>query len=139
MASGSRSPLGLVDTNVLIQLVRLDPNDLPDEIVISAVSLAEISAGPHRTTDVAERARRTSVLQHVEATFEPLPFDAAAARAFGQVSAAVLAVGRKTRSRLADLMIASVAVSNGLPLYTSNPDDFRGLDVLMTVVPVGHR
>lgn len=139
MASGSRSPLGLVDTNVLIELVRLDPNDLPDEIVISAVSLAEISAGPHRTTDVAERARRTSVLQHVEATFEPLPFDAAAARAFGQVSAAVLAVGRKTRSRLADLMIASVAVSNGLPLYTSNPDDFRGLDVLMTVVPVGHR
>jgi len=139
MAAGSRSPLGLVDTNVLIELVRLDPNDLPDEIVISAVSLAEISAGPHRTTDVAERARRTSVLQHVEATFEPLPFDAAAARAFGQVSAAVLAVGRKTRSRLADLMIASVAVSNGLPLYTSNPDDFRGLDVLMTVVPVGHR
>jgi len=139
MAAGSRSPLGLVDTKVLIELVRLDPNDLPDEIVISAVSLAEISAGPHRTTDVAERARRTSVLQHVEATFEPLPFDAAAARAFGQVSAAVLAVGRKTRSRLADLMIASVAVSNGLPLYTSNPDDFRGLDVLMTVVPVGHR
>lgn len=139
MAAGSRSPLGLVDTNVLIELVRLDPNDLPDEIVISAVSLAEISAGPHRTTDAAERARRTSVLQHVEATFEPLPFDAAAARAFGQVSAAVLAVGRKTRSRLADLMIASVAVSNGLPLYTSNPDDFRGLDVLMTVVPVGHR
>ena len=139
MAAGSRSPLGLVDTNVLIELVRLDPNDLPDEIVISAVSLAEISAGPHRTTDVAERARRTSVLQHVEATFEPLPFDTAAARAFGQVSAAALAVGRKTRSRLADLMIASVAVSNGLPLYTSNPDDFRGLDVLMTVVPVGHR
>jgi len=139
MAAGSRSPLGLVDTNVLIELVRLDPNDLPDEIVISAVSLAEISAGPHHTSDAAERARRTSVLQHVEATFEPLPFDAAAARAFGQVSAAVLAVGRKTRSRLADLMIASVAVSNGLPLYTSNPDDFRGLDVLMTVVPVGHR
>ena len=139
MASGSRSPLGLVDTNVLIQLVRLDPNDLPDEIVVSAVSLAEISAGPYHTTDAAERARRTSVLQHVEATFEPLPFDAAAARAFGQVSAAVLAVGRKTRSRLADLMIASVAVSNGLPLYTSNPDDFRGLDVVMTVVPVGHR
>lgn len=139
MASGSRSPLGLVDTNVLIELVRLDPNDLPDEIVISAVSLAEISAGPHHTTDAAELARRTSFLQHVEATFEPLPFDAAAARAFGQVSAAVLAVGRKTRSRLADLMIASVAVSNGLPLYTSNPDDFRGLDVLMTVVPVGHR
>jgi predicted nucleic acid-binding protein len=139
MASGSRSPLGLVDTNVLIELVRLDPNDLPDEIVISAVSLAEISAGPHHTSDAAERARRTSVLQHVEATFEPLPFDAAAARAFGQVSAAVLAVGRKTRSRLADLMIASVAVSNGLPLYTSNPNDFRGLDVLMTVVPVGHR
>jgi predicted nucleic acid-binding protein len=139
MATGSRSPLGLVDTNVLIQLVQLDPNDLPDEIVISAVSLAEISAGPHHTSDAAERARRTSVLQHVEATFEPLPFDAAAARAFGQVSAAVLAVGRKTRSRLADLMIASVAVSNGLPLYTSNPNDFRGLDVLMTVVPVGHR
>jgi predicted nucleic acid-binding protein len=130
--------LGLVDTNVLLQLARIDPHDLPDEIVVSAVTLAEISAGPHHTTDAAERARRTSVLQHVEATFEPLPFDAPAARAFGQVSAAVLA-GRKTRRRLADLMIASVAISNGLPLYTTNPDDFVGLDVLMTVVPVGYR
>ncbi|TDC33367.1 type II toxin-antitoxin system VapC family toxin [Micromonospora sp. KC213] len=127
---------GLIDTNIVIHLAALDPAELPDEMVISAVTLAELSAGPHHTADPGERARRMSVLQHVEATFDPLPFDAEAARAFGLISAAVLAAGRGTHRRIADLMIVSVARSNGLPLYTTNPADFKGLDHLATIRPV---
>ena len=130
---------GLVDTNVVIQLAVLDPGALPDEMVISAVTLAELSAGPHHATDPVERARRTSVLQHAEATFEPLPFDAAAARSFGLVCAAVIAVGRKPRARLADLMIAAVAAAHRLSLYTTNPDDFVGLEQLIAIESVPRR
>ena len=101
--------------------------------VICAVTLAELSAGPHHTADPAERARRTSVLQHAEATFDPLPFDAEAARAFGLVSAAVLVAGRHPRRRLAVLMIASIAVVASLPLFTTNPADFHALDQLLTI------
>jgi predicted nucleic acid-binding protein len=131
-----RQERGIIDTNVVIHLAALDPAGLPDEMVISAVTLAELSAGPHHAADPAERARRTSVLQHAEATFEPLPFDTASARAFGQVSAAVLKTGRTTRRRIADLLIASIAVANQLPLYTTNPDDFTGLDDLLAIVKV---
>ena len=127
---------GLIDTNIVIHLAALDPTDLPDEMVLCAVTLAELSAGPHHTGDPAERARRISVLQHAEATFEPLPFDADAARAFGMANAAVLASGRKPRRRLADLMIASVAIVSRIPLYTTNPDDFLGLEQLLNVIPV---
>jgi predicted nucleic acid-binding protein len=134
--NGDALSRGLVDTNVVIHLPALHPTDLPDELVLSAVTLAELSAGPHHTDDPAERARRTALLQHTEATFDPLPFDAEAARAFGLVSAAVLAAGRTPRRRIADLMIASVAIVNRLPLYTTNPADFTGLEHLLTVVPV---
>ena len=134
--SGETRSRGLIDTNVVVHLAALDPASLPDEMVISAVTLAELSAGPHHTDDPAERARRTSVLQHAEATFDPLPFDADAARAFGMVAAAVLAAGRTPRRRIADLMIASIAIVNRLPVYTTNPGDFLGLDHLLRVVPV---
>jgi predicted nucleic acid-binding protein len=133
---GESPTRGLIDTNIVIHLRALDPAQLPDEMVISSVSLAELSAGPHHASDPAERARRMSVLQHAEATFEPLPFDADAARAFGMVTAAVLTSGRQPRRRLADLMIASVAIVNAIPLYTTNPADFLGLDRLVAVIPV---
>ncbi|MFI2712757.1 type II toxin-antitoxin system VapC family toxin [Micromonospora sp. NPDC018662] len=126
----------MIDTNIVIHLSGLVASELPDEMVISAVTLAELSAGPHHTDDPGERARRMSVLQHVEATFEPLVFDAEAARAFGLISAAVRAAGRGTRRRVTDLMIASVAHANALPLYTTNPADFVGLDELVAVRPV---
>ncbi len=122
-----------MDTNVVIHLPALDVFDLPDDIVICTVTLAELSAGPHHTDDPAEKARRINVLQHTEAAFDPLPFDADAARAFGRISAAVLAAGRLPRRRLADLMIASVAVAARLPLFTTNPADFQGLDDLLAV------
>jgi predicted nucleic acid-binding protein len=134
--SGDLPGRGLIDTNIVVHLAALDPAGLPEEMVLSAVTLAELSAGPHHTDDPVERARRTVVLQHAEATFDPLPFDAEAARAFGMVSAAVLAAGRTPRRRVADLMIASIAIVNRLSLYTTNPDDFVGLDHLLTVVAV---
>jgi predicted nucleic acid-binding protein len=134
--SGERSERGLIDTNIVMLLPSLSAAGLPAEMVISAVTLAELSAGPHHADGLAERARRMSVLQHAEATFEPLPFDAAAARAFGLVTAAVLAAGRKPHGRLADLMIASTALAHQLPVYTTNPDDFSGLGDLVTIVPV---
>jgi hypothetical protein len=127
---------GLLDTNTLILRRQIDHAQLPDTMSISAVTLAELSAGPHHTDDPPERARRLDVLQRAESEFDPLPFDAEAARAFGRVAAAVLAAGRKPRARTADLMIASVAIANRLPLYTTNPDDFAGLDTLVTVVAV---
>jgi predicted nucleic acid-binding protein len=136
--SGEAPSRGLIDTSIVIHLAVLDPAALPDEMVLSAVTLAELSAGPHHTDDPVERARRTAVLQHAEATFDPLPFDADAARAFGMVCAAVLAVGRTPRRRVAGLMIASIGVVNRLPLYTTNPADFIGLDNLLRVVAVAH-
>lgn len=134
--TGNDLSRGLIDTNVVIHLPALDSALLPDEMVVCAVTLTELSAGPHHADDAAERARRTAVLQHVEATFDPLPFDARSARAYGLVVAAVLAAGRRQRRRTADLMIASVAVAHRLALYTTNPDDFTGLDDLLTVVTV---
>jgi predicted nucleic acid-binding protein len=134
--TGKSRTRGLIDTNIVIHLAALDPVELPEDMVICAVTLAELSAGPHHTDDPAERARRISVLQHAEATFDPLPFDANAARAFGRVSAAVRASGRQTRRRLADLMIAATAIVAQVPLYTTNADDFRGLDHVLTIHPV---
>ena len=132
-----RPPRGVVDTSVLIDLERLDPESLPVEVAVSAVTLAELAAGPHATDDPAERARRQDRLQRAEATFEPLPVDAAVARAYGRVYSAVTAAGRKGRGRRAlDLLIAATALAAELPLYTRNASDFAGLEVLLKVVVV---
>ena len=113
---------GLLDTSVVIDLERIDPSSLPAEVAVSALTLAELAAGPHATTDPEERARRQDRLQRAEATFSPLPFDAKAARAYGRIYAAVAAQGRKARGRRAvDLLIAATALAEGLPLYTRNP------------------
>jgi predicted nucleic acid-binding protein len=128
---------GIIDTSVVIDLERLNPGDLPIEVAVSAVTLAELAAGPHATADLAERARRQDRLQRAEATFDPVPLDGAAARAYGRVYAAVTAAGRKARGRRAlDLLIAATALAAGLPLYTRNPDDFGELADLLEVVAV---
>lgn len=131
-----RHTRGLVDTNILIHLELLSTEDLPVELVTSAVTFAELAAGVHQAHDVAERGLRIARLQRVEATFRALPFDTEAARQYGAIVAGVLAVGRKPRRREADLMIASVAAVNRLPLFTTNPDDYRGAEGIVTVVPV---
>jgi predicted nucleic acid-binding protein len=128
---------GLIDTSVVIDLERIDVADLPGELAVSAITMAELAAGPHATTDPAERARRQDRLQRAEATFEPLPVDTAVARAYGRVYATVGAAGRKARGRRAvDLFIAATAVAAGLPLSTRNPDDFAGLSEILEVVTV---
>jgi len=132
-----RHARGLIDTSVVLDLELVQPADLPLEIAVSAMTLAELAAGPHATSDPAERARRQDRLQRVEATFTPLPVDEAVARAYGRVYAAVAAAGRKARGRRAvDLFIAATAVAAGLPLYTRNPDDFAGLSELLQIVSV---
>jgi len=133
-----RAPKGLLDTSTLILMGRLsDTSSLPQEPVISAVTLAELSAGPLVATDEAERADRQAHLQQAEADFEPLPFDAAAARSFGQVAASLRRAGRKPAARTYDAMIAATAVAHGLPVHTCNPGDFAGI-VGLTVVAVPH-
>jgi predicted nucleic acid-binding protein len=135
---------GLIDTNVVILRKWIDPAGLPDEMAISAITLAELSAGPHQVrsgagyNEHAELARRVAILQWAESEFDPIPFDAQAARIYGQICAAVVAAGRTPRRRVADLMIASIAAAEELPLFTTNPDDFKGLEELLTVVPVAH-
>lgn len=127
---------GLLDTSVVIDLDVIAPDDLPDEASVSAVTMAELSAGPHATDDPAERARRQDRLQQLESWVEPVPFDGDCARAYGRIYAAVLAAGRQPRRRAADLLIAATALAAGLPLYTRNADDFGGLEQILTVVAV---
>ncbi len=132
-----RPPRGLIDTSVVLDLERLDPEGLPFEIAISALTLAELAAGPHVASDAKERGVRQDRLQRAEAAFDALPFDADAARAYGRVYSAVVSTGRKARgARAVDLLIAATAAAATLPLYTRNVDDFRGLDDVVVVVGV---
>ena len=90
----SRHRRGLIDTSVVIDLDQIEQADLPLELAVSAITMAELAAGPHATTDPAERARRQDRLQRAEATFEPLPVDADVARAYGRVYAKIVESGR---------------------------------------------
>ncbi|PZO59564.1 MAG: VapC toxin family PIN domain ribonuclease [Pseudoxanthomonas suwonensis] len=121
---------GVLDTSALIDLGRLDPASLPAVPSITAVSLAELSVGPHVARNDAARAARQAHLQQAEADFEPIPFDTAAARAFGRVASALRASGRKPAARAYDALIAATALSRDLPVYTANPRDFEGIDGL---------
>ena len=132
-----RHARGLLDTSVVIDLDRISASDLPATVAISAVTLAELTAGPHATEDAHERARRQARLQRVETRFQPIPLDGDVARAYGLIFAAVLKTGRKARGpRVLDLLIAATALAQQLPLYTRNPDDFAGLGGLIQVVTV---
>lgn len=128
---------GLLDTSVVIDWY--DPAvraALPDKVAISAVTAAELAAGPLLAADPVEAARRQARLQEVEATFEPIPFDAAAARSYALVAAAALGMGRHPRTRFADLLIAATAHAHRLDVYTRNAPDFDGLGELIRVVGV---
>lgn len=128
---------GLLDTSVVIDWDDTAVADaLPDEMAICAVTVAELAAGPHLASGGVERANRQARLQQVEAMFEPLPFDAVAARSYGLIVAAVIQARRSHRSRVADLLIAATAHANGLALYTRNQDDFAGLANLVSVVGI---
>jgi len=134
MAEVAVQARGLLDTSVVIDLPAIEPARLPAEAAISTLTIAELAAGPHATRDPNERARRQQRLQWAEATFDPLPFDLSAARTFGVLFAAAQRSGRRGRRRVVDLMIASVAAANDLPLFTRNADDFRGLTEVVRVI-----
>lgn len=128
---------GLADTSVIVDWA--DPkvrSALPDDTGVSAITMAELAAGPHLARDPGERAERQARLQEAEALFEAIPFDGVVARSYGIVVAAVSASGRTHRSRVADLMIAATAHAHKLTLYTRNRDDFHGLEQLITIVDV---
>jgi predicted nucleic acid-binding protein len=128
---------GLIDTSIVIALEALSSDALSGEVAIAAITLAELAAGPHATEDLAERGRRQERLQRVEATFDPVPFDADCARAYGRVYAQTLAGGRRARGRRAvDLLIAATALAVDLALFAANPGDFSGLEGLIDVAPV---
>jgi predicted nucleic acid-binding protein len=137
VAEATRAERGLLDTSVVIDLDEIDASVLPIAVAVSALTMAELAAGPHATVDPGERGRRQDRLQRAEAVFDPLPFDGEAARAYGRIFASVMAAGRKARgARAVDLLIAATALSAGLPLYTRNGDDFRALADLVPVVVV---
>ena len=122
---------------MIIDLDQIEPDVLPLEVAVSALTMAELAAGPHATADPVERARRQDRLQRAEAAFDPLPFDGEASRAYGRAYAAVGAAGRKARgARAVDLLIAATACAAGLPLYTRNPDDFRAIEGLIEVIRI---
>ncbi len=132
------APRGVLDTNTVILLDRLnDPSLLPERPAITTITLAELSVGPLVTDDPGERAARQAHLQLAESSFRPLPFDAAAARRFGGVAAALRQSGRKPAARAYDALIAAIALANDLPIFTVNPSDFQGIDGL-TVCAVLH-
>jgi predicted nucleic acid-binding protein len=133
----ARHRRAILDTSVVIDLEEIDPAALPEEPLISSITLAELAAGPQSTSDPTERARRQDRLQRAEAAFTSLPFDDGAARAYGRIYAAIADTGGKPRGpRVLDLMIASIALGTGLPLYTRNASDVRALNELIVIVAV---
>jgi len=132
-----RPPRDILDTSVVIDLEKIEAGVLPVEVAVTALTMAELAAGPHATTDANEPARRQDRLQRTEAAFDPLPFDFEAARAYGRVYAAAVSAGRKARgARAVDLMIAAIACATSLPLYTRNPSDFVALEDLLEIVSI---
>jgi hypothetical protein len=132
--NADRHERGVLDTSTVILLSRIsEPDVLPAEPLITTVTLAELSVGPLVARDEQDRAARQAHLQQAETDFTPLPFDAAAARAFGRVAASLRQAGRKPTARTYDAMIAATALANGLPIYTTNPADFTGIDDLEVI------
>jgi predicted nucleic acid-binding protein len=119
----------LLDTSVLIGV------DSPGELegAISAASLTELHFGVMVAGDPDERARRAQRLGVIEATFAPLPIDAAVAREWGRLAAAVVERGGQPRRRAMDLAIAATANTAGVPLMTHNVADFELIADLVDV------
>lgn len=132
-----RQPQGILDTSTFVLLKRVsDPQSLPQEPLITAITLAELSVGPLVATSEDERARRQAHLQEAEADFDALPFDADAARAFARVASSLRSAGRKPTARSFDALIAATAISRELPIYTCNPNDFDAMGAVVVAVAV---
>lgn len=131
-----RHPAGVLDTCTYIDLDVLDPADLPAVPELTAITMAELQQGVAMAKGAAVRAARMEKLGAAVADFDPLPFNGDAASRYGTLVALAIASGRDPRPRRMDLMIAAIASVQGLPLFTRNADDFKGLDSSLTVVAV---
>ncbi|WP_435131466.1 type II toxin-antitoxin system VapC family toxin [Actinacidiphila sp. bgisy144] len=131
-----RDPAGVLDTCTYIDLDVLDPADLPAVPELTAITMAELQQGVAMAKNAAIRAARMEKLGAAVADFDPLPFDGDAPARYGTLVALAIAAGRDPRPRRMDLMIAAIASVQGLPLFTRNADDFKGLDGSLTVVAV---
>ncbi|MDQ2881862.1 MAG: type II toxin-antitoxin system VapC family toxin [Actinomycetota bacterium] len=131
-----RPPSGVLDTCTYIDLGVVDPAALPAIPEITSITLAELHQGVAMAKDHATRAARTEKLSAAVSDFDSLPFDEAAAGRYGTLVALAIAAGRDPRPRRMDLMIAAIAATRGLPLYTRNAMNFKGLDGAVTVVAV---
>jgi predicted nucleic acid-binding protein len=128
---------GLLDTSVVVDLNKIPRNEVPFTSCISALTLAELSAGLAVAKDQQVRLARQHQLQLVESTIELLPFDSQCARMYSHIVAAVHAIGRKTRGpRTVDLMIAATAMAHRLPLYTRNVQDLKGCEKLIEIIKI---
>lgn len=133
----SRPHVGVLDTSVVIDITRIQRDLLPNELAVSAITMAELAAGPHATRDFEERARRQDLLQRIEASLDPLPFDTEAARAFGRLYASEFQQAKKAPgARALDLMIAATAMSHRMPLYTRNSQDFVAISEIVEIIAV---
>jgi predicted nucleic acid-binding protein len=127
----------MLDTSVVIDMASMQKDELPGVSSIAALTLAELTAGPLSATTRRESAERLERLQWAEGKLEAIPFDAAAARAYGRVYAAAMSAKQKPRGgRAVDLLIAATALSRGLPLYTQNPTDFVSVSGIMEIAAV---
>lgn len=125
----------LMDTSVVI--------DYPADAVaanaaaaaVSTITLAELAYGLH-TPDPLRNAAREQRYHWIVESFDPIPFDAEAARVYGALCANVRAIGRDPKPRRFDVLIAAVAVALGVPLVTRNEADFRGIHSALQVVAV---
>lgn len=131
-----RPACGVLDTCAFIDLDVIDPADLPAIPEITAVTLAELHQGVAMAKDTVTRAGRAEKLGAAIADFDALPFDGDAAARYGTLVALTIAADRDPRPRRMDLMIAAIASTRDLPLYTRNMADFTGLDSVVTVVAV---
>ncbi|WP_327403287.1 type II toxin-antitoxin system VapC family toxin [Streptomyces sp. NBC_01288] len=131
-----RHPAGVLDTCTYIDLDLLAPQDLPVAPELTAVTLAELQQGVAMAKDPMARAARMEKLGAAVADFDPLPFDGPAAARYSTLVALTIAASRDPRPRRMDLMIAAIASTRGLPLYTRNAGDFKGLEDAVLIVPV---
>lgn len=123
----------VLDTSVVIAA---DVSQLPGELAISAVTLAELHFGVLVAREQSVRAERLRRLSILHREFDALPIDDAVAASYGQLAAAVVDAGCQPRARTMDLLIAATAHAHSARLYTRNASDLVGADSLIEVVPV---
>jgi hypothetical protein len=121
---------GVLDTSVFVARESGSPlASLPDEGLVSVITVAELRIGVLVAADASVRAQRLATLSEVEA-LEPLPVDDAAGRAFAEIVADSRRRGK--RPRILDALIAATARSRDMPVYTQDADfdDMVGVDVV---------